>query len=377
MTLNSEFVATPQHEPSGRSEALGEGLPQWVRQAREMVSDLHQRSAAIYWTDFLLSIAAAWALAALCFMTPGWPAIKFVALLGAAIFFFRAGTFIHEIIHFRPRELVWFARAWNLLMGIPLLMPWIIYRNHVDHHSVRYFGTPDDGEYLPLAAAPVKETIKYVLQAPVLPLFTVFRFGIVGPLSWLHRGLREWVLTAASAGVSNPYYRKRFPAADEKHLLIVEVLCFAWLALVTVLVVKGVITGPQLFTAYVLLTLTLSLNWVRNLAAHRYGNLGERMTHSEQFEDSINITGQTWLTMLMFPVGLRYHALHHLFPTLPYHNLGKAHRRLSEQLPANAPYHATSRNSYFTAVSDLWRKAGRVAHADSAIARWRQHNRRA
>ena len=73
------------------------------------------------------------------------------------------------------------------------------------------------------------ETIKYVLQTPLLPLLTVLRFGVVGPLSWLHRGLREWVLTVASAAVSNPYFRKRFPKSDECHLLIVEVLCFAWL----------------------------------------------------------------------------------------------------------------------------------------------------
>ncbi len=124
-------------------------------------------------------------------------------------------------------------------MGIPLLMPWIIYKNHIEHHSVRYFGTPDDGEYLPLAAAPPHETIKYVLQAPLLPLLTVLRFGVVGPLSWLHRGLREWVLTAASAGVSNPYFRKRFPAADEWHLRIVEVLCFLWLLALAVLVATG------------------------------------------------------------------------------------------------------------------------------------------
>jgi fatty acid desaturase len=376
MTLISEPTAV-QQEPAGRSDVPGEGLPAWVRQARDIVSDLQQRSALIYWTDFLLSITAAWALSAYCFLTPGWPLPKILALFGAAVLFFRAGTFMHEIIHFRPREMVWFGRAWNLLMGIPLLIPWITYRNHVDHHSVRYFGTPDDGEYLPLAAAPLRETIKYLVQAPLLPLFVVLRFGVVGPLSWLHRGLREWVLTAASAGVSNPYYRKRFPAADEPHLRIVEALCFAWIVFITVLVFRGVVTGAHLLVVYLLLTGALGLNWVRNLAAHRYGNRGDRMSHAEQAEDSINITGQTWVTVLMFPVGLRYHALHHLFPTLPYHNLGKAHRRLSEGLPADAPYHATGRNSYFAAVAQLWRNAMHTTVADSAVTRWQQHNRRA
>jgi fatty acid desaturase len=256
-------------------------------------------------------------------------------------------------------------------MGIPLLMPWIIYKNHIEHHSVRYFGTPDDGEYLPLAAAPPGETIKYLLQAPLLPVLTVLRFGVVGPLSWLHRGLREWVLTAASAGVSNPYFRKRFAAADEGHLRIVEVLCFLWLLGLALLLANGVLGWMVLLKAYVLIGLTLGLNWVRNLAAHSYSNRGERMTLAEQFGDSINITGQTWLTVLMFPVGLRYHALHHLFPFLPYHNLGRAHARLSTQLPASSPYHAVNRNSYFVAVADLWRAARGTAPQDSAITIWR------
>jgi fatty acid desaturase len=125
-----------------------------------------------------------------------------------------------------------------------------------------------------------------------------------------------------------------------------------------------------------LFALTLAMNWVRNLAAHGYGNRGGRMTLPEQFSDSINIVGQTWLTMLMFPVGLRYHALHHLFPFLPYHNLGKAHRRLLAELPAGSPYHAVNHDSYFSVVAALWRHARATAPADSAIPVWRTRTAR-
>src|SRR5690606_19698901 len=133
----------------------------------------------------------------------------------------------------------------------------------------------------------------------------------------LNRGMREWILTGVmSAGVSNPYYRRRFPKQDERHLVIVEALCFLWMVTVAVLLARGAIGWMVILKAYVLLGLALGLNWVRNLAAHGYGNRGGRMSLPEQVADSINITGQTWLTMLMFPVGLRYHALHHLFPFL-------------------------------------------------------------
>jgi fatty acid desaturase len=123
-----------------------------------------------------------------------------------------------------------------------------------------------------------------------------------------------------------------------------------------------------------LLSAALSLNWVRNLAAHRYGNRGEPTDHIGQFSDSVNITGQTWLTLLLFPVGLRYHALHHLLPALPYHNLGKAHQRLLAQLPADSPYHAVNRASFFATAAELWRSARQTAPEDSAIPRWRQQN---
>jgi fatty acid desaturase len=344
----------------------------WTRQAREIVDDLHRRSALIYWTDFTLSAGAAWTLAVLFFRAPGWGPLALLEMLGAAILFFRAGTFIHEIVHFRDGELKWFARAWNLFMGIPLLMPWILYRNHVDHHSVRYFGTPDDGEYLPLAAAPRIETIKYVAQVTVLPAGVILRFGLLGPLSWLNRRLREWVLTGIySAAVSNPYYRRRFPKEDERHLLIVEVLCFLWMLALVVLVARGTMHWMVFVKAYALLGVALGLNWVRNLAAHGYGNRGQRMSLPEQVADSINITGQTWLTVLMFPVGLRFHALHHLFPFLPYHNLGKAHQRLLEQLPADSPYRLVNQKSYFAAVARLWRAARATRRDESALALWR------
>ncbi len=372
----SNALAAVALRPRAPADAANRATAWYGRQVSDLLTDLHRRSPAIYWTDLLLSAGGAWALTAVYFLAPAWSAAQLFAFVGAGILFYRAGTFIHEIIHFPRGELVWFRRAWNLLIGVPLLMPWVMYRNHLEHHNAHFFGTPDDGEYLPLAAAPLRETFKYLMQAPLLPVFVVARFGVLGPISWLHRGLREWVLTAASAGVTNPYYRRRFPASEEGHLRLVEALCLAYIAGFGTLLTLRIVTGAQLLMAYLLMTFALTLNWVRTMAAHGYANRGDRMSHAEQFEDSINITGQTWLTVLMFPVGLRYHALHHLVPTLPYHNLGEAHRRLSEALPADSPYHASCRHSFFATLAELWRAAQCTAPKDSAIPRWRQQNSR-
>lgn len=343
----------------------------WIPQAHAIVADLFGRSPAIYWTDLLLSAGGAWALTMVYFLAAPWSLLQIAAFLGASILFFRAGTFIHELVHFPRGQMPGFGRVWNLLLGIPLLMPWVMYRNHVEHHSPKRFGTPMDGEYLPLAASPIRETVKYLVQAPLLPLFMIVRFGVLGPLSHLNRRFREWVLTAASAAVSNPYYRKRFPKRDERHLLIVEALCFLYLTVICALVFTHRISLGQLLMGYALLAWTLSLNWVRNLAAHRYANRGEVLSRSQQVADSINITGQTWLTTLMFPVGLRYHALHHLFPSMPYHNLGTAHRRLMQQLPPGTPYQASNCPNFFVATRDLLRSAQLTPPTASAMRAWR------
>ena len=58
------------------------------------------------------------------------------------------------------------------------------------------------------------------------------------------------------------------------------------------------------------------------------------------------------------PVGLRYHALHHYLPTVPYHSLGALHRRLLAELPANDPYRRTRRPGVVAAALALARRAG-------------------
>jgi fatty acid desaturase len=371
MPLAATDISTARLErasaPGGR---FGRETPPWLVQARGLVADLYRRSPGVYWTDFLLSVGGAWGLTVAYFLAPAWSLAQIGAFFLASVLFFRAGTFIHELVHMPRGEMVWFGRAWNLLLGIPFLMPWIFYRNHVDHHNARHFGTPADGEYLPLAASPLRETLRYLAQAPLLPLFMLVRLGVLGPLSWLHGGLREWVLTRASAAVSNPYYSKRFPERDEAQLHVLEAIAFAYLAGMAFLVFTHRFSATKVLMAYLLLAGALGLNWVRNLAAHRYANRGERMSHLDQVSDSINITGQTWLTVLLFPVGLRYHALHHLFPSLPYHNLGRAHRRLSKALPPDAPYHATGCASFGAALAELWRSAKATPAEDSAMRRW-------
>jgi fatty acid desaturase len=99
------------------------------------------------------------------------------------------------------------------------------------------------------------------------------------------------------------------------------------------------------------------LNAVRTLAAHRWWSDGEEGTFVEQMLDSVTMDNDSPLAILINPVGLRYHATHHLFPSMPYHNVRTAHHRLMTGLPADSPYRRTVGRSVWTAIVDLWRRA--------------------
>jgi fatty acid desaturase len=103
------------------------------------------------------------------------------------------------------------------------------------------------------------------------------------------------------------------------------------------------------------------INQIRTLVAHLWENEGRVLSVTEQFLDSVNVPPPALLPALWAPVGLRYHAIHHLLPGLPYHALGEAHRRLSTALPSGTTYHRANHPGLWGLVARLVASSGRPA----------------
>ena len=329
-------------------------------QTRALVKDLLEPNPRIYWTDFLLTLSVAYGAAALYLLSPMFSAPYCIGFTIAAFALYRCGVFIHEIAHLPTKRMRVFGVAWNILFGIPLLTPSFAYKCHMDHHNPRHFGTVKDGEYLPLGVGPVGRIVIYLLQIPLIPALAIFRFLVVTPVSFLHPRLRRLVLERASSLVINPQYRRTLPTDERRGgWIAIELAIFLELAVFLALLISGQVAWRVFVELYVLGMAASGLNWVRTLAAHGYRNAGSTMTLAAQIEDSYTVPGHPLMTELLFPVGLRYHSLHHLLPSLPYHSLGVAHRRLMAQLPADSPYRSTIRSSFLQVARELYATARR------------------
>ena len=347
--------------------------PVSAREAKVLVDDLFQVKPLIYWVDLLASATLAYGGIAIYLKAPNFSPLQLAAFVIAGIALFRIATFMHEIVHLRRSQMRTFKLVWNLLAGIPLLTPSLFYTTHADHHSNRHYGTPADGEYLPFGATAPAEIIRFIATIPLIPFLAVARALVLVPISLAVPGLRRWLLARGSAAVISPtYQRRQVPRIWDPLWLMSDLVCFAYAGSITLLTVRGTIAPDTLGMMYLLVLYAITLNWVRTLAAHRYRNTGNEVSHSEQVLDSINIVGHPIVTEFLFPVGLRYHALHHLLPSLPYHALGKAHRRLMLDLPRDAPYRHTTCSSTFAALRQLWIDANGCEDGATVIRLWRQ-----
>lgn len=333
-----------QPRPSQRDTAAGttwhSQMPddkEMLRAAVELTRDIATARAGIYWPDMLASAMLGYAALAGAILLKSPMAALACGLL-ASLALYRALLFIHELTHIHKDALPGFRFGWNLLVGIPLLIPSFMYEGvHTQHHARTRYGTIEDPEYMPLALMKPWSLPVFALTAILLPPALLVRSAVLVPLGVVVPPLRKLVWERASALSINPQYRRRKPEGDFARMVFWQELgCSVWaIALVAASFAYG---WRPLAIGLCVVSLTAFLNQVRTLVAHLWENDGEAMTVTAQYLDSVNVPPPALLSPLWAPVGLRYHALHHLLPSMPYHSLGECHRRLLAHLGQDNTY---------------------------------------
>jgi len=293
-------------------------------------------------------------------MKPAFSLQQGFSFLVAVLAFYRAVLFIHEIAHFKKGTFLIFQNVWNLLCGFPLMVPTFLYQSvHFDHHKQNFYGTKKDGEYVPFASKGRGLILLHTGFSFLIPLIFLFRFVVLTPISYLSSGLRRFVdQKISSLNIDLNYERPQPSLGRNEGWKFQELLASLYGIGSIVLIFLEIMPAKALFIWYCLGASMFLVNSVRTLAAHHYRNSEEgELSFTNQMLDSINNPGNQWITPLWAPVGLRFHATHHLFPDLPYHVLGKAHDRLSKDHGINSLYGQTVQSGLWPTLYKLWKQA--------------------
>ena len=356
MTMHQTIpaAAAPALARATRAQFMAEDDKAMLRAARELTRGLGEARPAIYWSDMLLSAGLGYAGIATAILAESLP-LRLAAGLVAALALYRALMFIHELTHIHRDALPGFRTAWNLIVGIPLLTPSFMYEGvHVIHHKRTQYGTVEDPEYLPLALMKLWSLPLFVIVALLAPLALLLRFAVLVPLGALIPPLRRLTWERFSALAINPAFRRRAPEGELAARVRWQeagASLWAW-ALIASIFVLG---WQPLAIALAILSLSALLNQLRTLVAHLWENEGEAMTVTAQFLDSVNVPPPGIAAEIWAPVGLRYHALHHLMPSMPYHDLPEAHRRLVRALGPGSIYEGANHPGMLALIARIAR----------------------
>ncbi len=335
---------------------------EWIASARRVLQNsgvnYFQVSPRRYWTDFLLSLVLAYGAGSVFLLAPLGSLWQIAAYPIAIFWLYRLGSLVHEVCHLGHREMRAFKITWNLLVGVVTLSPSPFFtRHHRDHHNCKHYGTREDPEYvvnfLPRDGG-MWGALRYAIEIAVFPLLVFVRF-LLAPLTFLSPKLREFVLRRGCALTLNWRYERNVNPFDRRVVTIVELLCSLRAAMMLIPVFLGWTEWTRLPLLYSLGVGVLALNQMRLLGDHHLASEGGEISFHDHILDSCNYTEPDWGVWLFCPFSIRYHALHHMFSSLPYHNLPAAHDYLSSHLPVDSPYHSLSQPSWWSVAKHAFR----------------------
>jgi fatty acid desaturase len=308
--------------------------------------------AWIYWMDLLSCGGIGWASFTVATQQPFGSLGHGVSLVVAVFALLRGLAFLHEIVH-HGASLRGFETAWFVLFGIPLAVPSLMYTHtHLDHHRDDRYATRLDPEYAPLASWSTPRLVAFALSGWAVPIALLARWALLTPLTWVIPGIRSWVVRRGSTLAINPEYERPWPdpkGARSWSIQEFAMLVASWGGLAVV--AMGALSVRAALQWVFVVGAIFFLNQIRTLAAHRYCRYEQPVS---QLEDSVNLANNP-LYALIAPLGLRFHALHHWRPGLPYHALGRIHRHYGAQEQSDLAYARSSGVTLGSAIVRLGR----------------------
>lgn len=343
--------------------------PHSLSAARHSLADLFQPDPKRFWAELLGNAAIGWGSIALAITNVGGLAGSSVAVLVAVFSLHRATTFLHELSHLNDRALPHVRLGWNVLWGLPFLLPsWLYERMHLDHHRRRIYGTTHDPEYLPLASMRPLVIVGLGSMGIFLPVVLLLRFMVLTPLAWLIAPVRRLVDARFSTLATNPKWVMPAPdAVLHRRMRRDEVIAFVMTWSLAIAAWGQLISVRTLAVPLLVMFGAVICNQFRAMAAHRFERDGTEGNEMTMFADCLNVETENPLERLLLPMGVGLHALHHFAPAIPFHNLRRAHRRLRAGLTANPTYGSAQSDGLMRTLGRLLRTAGRVQHPPSVL----------
>jgi fatty acid desaturase len=202
-------------------------------------------------------------------------------------------------------------------------------------------------------------TVVFAVESFLIPLILVIRFLVLTPVAFLIPRFYRWLVVHLSSVTMNVAYRRQLTPGLLKTIRRQNAgILLLWSGLFG-LAFAGYLPW-RFFAVWLGVSAVVSfINTLRTLGAHAYESSGDPLDREGQLADSIDTPGAFW-TELWAPVGLRYHALHHFFPGIPYHSLPEAWRRLSSTLPEDSVHHRVRSRGLAHSLLALYRKGRRA-----------------
>jgi hypothetical protein len=355
--------------PNNNTRAV---IPEWPvrrvvagqgRSLGPMLQDLMEYRPWIYFADFTVSIAVGYFACWQYFTVKDYSAAQFFWFLVAGLALFRSGVFVNEIARMPEGRMVAFKTYWNLICGIPLLMPSFKYELVRAPARIPAEQVAERGPENPRGLRPERLTA-HALRILAAPVLGAARFLLIGPLLILHPRIHGWLWARMPANFPIPHQSAELMPTAGRRRNAAEICCFLVVLAVIFAYSDDIVPWSTFAELYALCVFAVALRCVQNLFESRLlpsqakaaadstsvipGAAGGVLSNSAAMAGAgdlepaigspVTVAGPPVIDALLLPVGSRYRGLRQALPSVPYHNLGAAHRRLMAELPADSAY---------------------------------------